>query len=131
MATYTGQFGVIKTAANTIGEVKNFEVSTTADTADSTVQGDVWKKNVTLQNSWSGQLTAQWDNTDAGQTELALGAEVTLTLQPAGTDGTGVANQFTGDAIVTGITYPSDMAAMIDTNITFIGTGVLTQAVSS
>jgi len=131
MPSYTGQFGVIKTAANTIGQVKSFSVSTTADTADSTYQGLDWKENKTLQKSWSGSLNALWDNTDAGQTELALGAEVTLTLQPAGTAGTGVANELTGNAIITGIEYPSDMASMIETSISFIGDGVLSQSVSS
>ena len=131
MPSYTGQFGVVKTASNAIGQVKSFSVSTTADTADSTYQGLEWKENKTLQKSWSGSLTALWDNTDPGQIELSLGAELVLTLQPAGTSGTGTANELSGTAIITGIEYPSDMASMIETSISFIGDGILNQSVSS
>jgi len=131
MPTYTGQYGIIKTASNTINEVKSFSIDVTADTVDATYQGLDWKENKSIQKSWAGSLTALWDNSDSGQAELVIGSTVTLTLQPAGTSGTGVANEFTGDAIINSISYPSDMASMIEASISFTGTGALTESVSS
>nr|BDD46842.1 hypothetical protein 8 [bacterium] len=99
----------------------------TSDTVDASVIGTEWRKNQATIKGWSGSFDAFWDETDTqGQGVLAAGASVTLNLYPEGDD-TG-ADYFTGDVIITSISYSASFDGLVEASFSFTGTGPLTQS---
>ncbi len=125
MATHTGSEGTVKVGTATIAEIRSFSVATTADTAEDTTMGDSWRTFKTTLKGWSGSLDCFWDETDTtGQGALVDGAEVTLNLYPEGA--TTGDKYYTGTAIITGTTINSSFDGLVESSITFQGTGALT-----
>lgn len=130
MANHHGSEGLVKVGANTVAEVTGFSFTATAEYAEDTTLSDTAKTyNVTAITSWSGTVTAFWDETDTnGQVALAPGANVALVLAPEGTD-TGD-TRYSGNALVTEITRNVQRGAVIETTFNFVGNGSLTAATS-
>lgn len=84
MSTSLGKDGYLKVSTTTVAEVRDYTLTTAADTTDTTVIGDDWKTNKITQKSWNANGTLFWDESDAGQAELAIGTTVTLDLYPGG-----------------------------------------------
>jgi len=130
MANHHGSEGVVRVGANTVAEVTGFSFTASAEYAEDTTLSDLDKTyNVTAIKSWSGSLTAFWDETDTtGQVALAPGANVSLVLAPEGV-GAG-ATRYSGNALITEITRNSQRGAIVEISFNFIGNGALTAATS-
>lgn len=130
MATHTGSEGTVKVGTSAVAEIRSFSVQTTADTSEDTSMGDSWRTFKTTLKGWSGSLDCFWDETDTtGQGALVEGAEVTLNLYPEGSS-TGD-KYYTGSAIVTGVTINSSFDGLVESSISFQGTGALSFSTAS
>lgn len=119
-----GTEGVVKVGANTIAETRSWSIDQSADTVEDTVLGDTWKTHQVSLKSWSGSLSAFWDETDTnGQVAMTIGASITLNLYPEGA--TTGDSYFSGTALITGITNKGGVGGMIEADFTFQGTGAL------
>lgn len=129
MARHKGKEGSVKADTNAVGEVRSFELTITANTADASTMGNDWTDTDCTQKSWNGTLTVFYDPADAGQTPLVAGATVALELY-ALPDTSG--NQyFSGNALITEVGTPASHDGLIEQTIQFQGKGALaTQTVS-
>ncbi|MDX1949895.1 MAG: phage tail tube protein [Rickettsiales bacterium] len=124
MANHLGSEGVVRIAANTIAEVKSWNIEETSETVEDTVMGDSWRTYKPTLKSWSGSLTCFWDETDTtGQMALVVGTEVALKVYPEGNQ-TGD-KFFEGQAIVTSISRSANFDGMVEASFNFQGNGQL------
>lgn len=124
MATHTGSEGTLKVGANTIGEIRSFSISESADTLEDTSMGDVARTYKSSLTTFTGSVDVFWDEADAGQMAMTVGAIVTFSAYPEGA--TAGDKYYTGSAIVTGLTVSSSVDGMVEASITLQGTGALT-----
>lgn len=124
MATHTGSEGTLKVGANTIGEIRSFSISESADTLEDTSMGDVARTYKSSLTTFTGSVDVFWDELDAGQVALVVGASVVFSAYPEGA--TSGDKYYTGNAIVTGLTVSSSVDGMVEASITLQGTGALT-----
>ena len=124
MATHTGSEGTLKVGANTIGEIRSFSISESADTLEDTSMGDVARTYKSSLTTFTGSVDVFWDEADAGQMAMTVGASVTFSAYPEGA--TAGDKYYTGSAIVTGLTINSSFDGMVEASITLQGTGALT-----
>jgi hypothetical protein len=124
MATHHGNEGAVKVGTSTaVGEITDFTFTESADTAEDTSMGDVWKTFVPGHKEWSASITAHWDEADAGQLLLVLGTEVALKLYP---EGATTGDTFrSGNAIVTSIVNKTGMNDIVEVTFEVKGTGAL------
>ena len=124
MATHAGSEGKVFIGTSQVAEVKSWSLEVTSDTVDASIIGTQWRKNQATIKSWSGSFDGFWDETDTtGQGELTAGATVTLNPYPEGDD-TG-ATYWSGDAIVTSISYSASFDGIVEATFSFTGTGAL------
>ena len=124
MATHTGSEGTLKVGANTIGEIRSFSISESADTLEDTSMGDAARTYKPSLTTFTGSVDVFWDEADAGQMAMTVGASVTFSAYPEGA--TAGDKYYTGTAIVTGLTINSSFDGMVEASITLQGTGALT-----
>jgi hypothetical protein len=123
MATHTGSEGTLKVGANTIGEIRSFSISESADTLEDTSMGDAARTYKPSLTTFTGSVDVFWDEADTGQMAMTVGASVTFSAYPEGA--TAGDKYYTGTAIVTGLTINSSFDGMVEASITLQGTGVL------
>jgi hypothetical protein len=130
MANHHGSEGLVRVGANTVAEVTGFSFTASAEYAEDTTLSDTAKTYNTIAiTSWSGSVTANWDETDtSGQNALVTGANVALVLAPEGV--TGDDTRYTGNALVTEITHNVQRGTIIEVTFNFIGNGVLSTVTS-
>lgn len=127
MATTAGSEGKVFIGSNQVAEIKSWSMEVTSDTTDASVIGTQWRKNQATIKSWSGSFDGFWDDTDTmGQGALTAGATVTLNLYPEG-DTTGD-TFWSGDAIITSISYNASFDGIVEASFSFTGNGVLTES---
>jgi hypothetical protein len=126
MATHTGSEGTIKIGANTLGELRSFTLETTAETIEDTSMGDANRTYKVGLKSFTGSASVFFDETDTAQPSLVAGAEITLNVYPEGASSGDT--YYTGSAIVTGRTINSSFDGMVEAEISFQGTGALTES---
>jgi hypothetical protein len=124
MATHTGSEGTLKVGANTIGEIRSFSISESADTLEDTSMGDAARTYKPSLTTFTGSVDVFWDEADTGQMAMTVGASVTFSAYPEGA--TAGDKYYTGTAIVTGLTINSSFDGMVEASITLQGTGALT-----
>ncbi|MEZ5690492.1 MAG: hypothetical protein R3D71_02365 [Rickettsiales bacterium] len=130
MATHAGSEGKVFVGSSQVAEVKSWSMEITSDTVDASIIGTQWRKNQATIKSWSGSFDAFWDETDTtGQGALSVGGTVTLNLYPEGDD-TG-ATYWSGDAIITSISYSAAFDGIVEATFSFTGTGALTESTVS
>ena len=129
MATHTGSEGTIKVGSDTVGEIRSYSLSETADTIEDTTMGDSSRTYKTGLKSFSGSVDVFWDETDAGQTALSVGSSVTFNVYPEGA--TTGDKYFTGTALVTGLTVNGSSDGMVEASLTLQGTGALSLSTAS
>jgi len=93
--------------------------------AEDTTLADTAKTyNTAAITSWSGSVTAYWDELDTnGQLALTTGSNVVLKLAPEGY-ATGD-TYYTGNALVTEITRTVARGAVTEISFSFVGNGAL------
>ena len=126
MATHTGSEGTIKIGSDTLGELRSFTLETTAETIEDTSMGDTSRTYKVGLKSFTGSASVFFDETDTAQTALVAGAEITLNVYPEGASSGDT--YYTGSAIVTGRTINSSFDGMVEMEISFQGTGALTES---
>lgn len=130
MAKTHGKNGVIKAITSTgtpaaVGEVKNFELSTSAALVEASKIGSDYSESLLGLISWEVSLEAHYDPADGPQADLIEGASVDLELVPQGeTSGN---ETFTGTALVTGVTVSVANDIVVSYAVTCTGTGALTR----
>lgn len=131
MGTHAGSEGKVFIGTDQVAEVKSWSMEVTSDTVDASIIGTQWRKNQATIKGWSGSFDAFWDETDEeGQGALTAGATVTLNLYPEG-NATG-AKYWSGEVIITSISYQASFDGLVEASFSFTGTGALaTQTVSS
>lgn len=129
MATHTGSEGTLKVGASTIGEIRSFSISESADTLEDTSMGDAARTYKPSLTTFTGSVDVFWDELDAGQVALVVGASVTFSAYPEGA--TAGDKYYTGTAIVTGLTVNSSFDGMVEASISLQGTGVLALATAA
>lgn len=126
MGTHAGSEGKVFIGTNQVAEVKSWSMEVTSDTVDASVIGTQWRKNQATIKGWSGSFDAFWDETDTtGQGALSAGGTVTLNLYAEG-NATG-AKYWSGDVIVTSISYSASFDGIVEASFSFTGTGALSQ----
>lgn len=125
MAVHKGSEGYVKVASNTVAEVKDWSLTETAETIDTTSMGDAARSYVPSLTTASGSISVHWDETDStGQGAMTVGSEVTLNLYPEGAD--------TGDtyatfsAIITEAGVSAAFDGLVEATFSFTANGAVT-----
>ena len=126
MATHTGSEGTIKIGSDTLGELRSYSLESTAETIEDTSMGDSSRSYKVGLTTFTGTASVFFDETDTAQGNLDAGASITLEVYPEGAD-TGD-TYYTGTAIVTGRTINSSFDGMVEMELSFTGSGGLTEA---
>ena len=124
MATHTGSEGTIKIGSDTLGELRSFTLETTGATIETSNMGTTARTYKAGLTSWTGTASLFWDENDAGQTALTVGSTITINVYPEGAS-TGD-KYFTGSAIVTAKSFSASFDGLVESSISFQGTGTLT-----
>lgn len=125
MATFHGKNGVLKIGANTVAEVKSFEINETADVADDSSMGDAAHTHLAGMTDWSGSVSCWWDDTDTtGQEAMTVGASVTINFYPEG-DASGD-RQGAGTATIVSVGAQVDMGDIVAREFELKGNGAIT-----
>jgi hypothetical protein len=123
MATHTGSEGTIKIGTDTLGELRSFSLETTGATIESSNMGTTARTYKAGLTAWSGTASLFWDETDAGQLSLVAGSEITIKVYPEGA--TAGDKYYTGSAIVTAKSVSASFDGLVESSISFTGTGAL------
>jgi predicted secreted protein len=123
MATHTGSEGLIKVGTDTVGELRSFSLETTSDTIESSNMGTTARTYKAGLTAWSGTASLFWDETDVGQLALVLGTEIVIKVYPEGA--TAGDKYYTGSAIVTAKSVSASFDGLVESSISFQGTGAL------
>lgn len=125
MALHKGSEGYVKVGSNTVAEIRDWSLSESADTIETTSMGDSARTYVPSLTSASGSVACHWDEADTtGQGAMTVGAEVTLNLYPEGSD--------TGDtyatlsAIITEAGVSSSYDGLVQASFSFTANGAVT-----
>jgi predicted secreted protein len=130
MATHKGSEGTVKIGSNAIAEIRTWSINQTADTIEDTTMGDSARTYQSSLNTWDGSVDVFWDETDTtGQGACTIGTSITLNVYPEGATTGDI--YFSGTAIVTGITRTASFDGMIESSLTFKGTGALSISTAS
>jgi len=129
MATHTGSEGLIKIGANTLGELRSYSLETTGDTIEDTSMGDSVRSYKTGLTSWTGTASLYMDELDTAQISLTVGSEITVSFYFEGA--TAGDKYYTGTAIVTGKSVSASFDGLVESEISFQGTGTLTLSTAS
>lgn len=127
MATHSGSEGKVFVGTSQIAEVKSWSLEVTADTVDASVIGTQWRKNQSTIKSWAGSFEAFWDEEDNAQGSLVAGKTVTLNLYPQGDEEGNT--YFTGNVIITSISYKASFDGLVEASFSFTGTNALDQKI--
>ena len=124
MANQTATVGLVKIGSTTIGELRSYSLSESVGTIEDTTLGDAAKTYKAGQTTFSGSCEMFWDEADAGQNAVTIGAAVVLNLYPEA-DASG-ATYATGSVIVTEVGVAGAIEGMVEQSFSFTGTGALT-----
>ena len=123
MAVSSGNNGVLQLAATAIAELSTWTLEQTADQPDHTVMNDPARRFTSTTTSWTASIEGWYDITDLGQAELVNGAQVAVTLYPAGDNST--EREWTGTANVATISSSAAVDDIVTFSATLQGTGAL------
>lgn len=125
MATHTGSEGTIKIGSDVLGELRSFSLESTAETIEDTSMGDSARTYKVGLTAFTGTASVFFDETDTAQGTVDAGTEITLNVYPEGD--TAGDTYYTGSAIVTGRTINSSFDGMVEMELSFQGSGALTE----
>jgi hypothetical protein len=127
MTTYTGQLGAILLGANTVGEIRAFEITQTSETLDDTVMGDTWRTNKSTFKTWSGSMDVLFDDDETtGQNTLVVGAEIASVKFYPAQNASGAA-ELTGAIRITERTIKTSYDGLVEMTVQFVGNGALVE----
>ena len=124
MATFAGSGGIIKIGSSAVAEVRSYSIDETMDTLEDTAMGDTSRTYKASLKTFSGSADVFFDDTDTtGQGALTVGSTGTLSILMEG-DTSGDHN-LSGSILVTGRTITGSFDGLVESSITFQGTGAL------
>lgn len=127
MTTYHGNDGVVSAGGNSIAEITDFTIDTTAQTTNDNSMGDEWDTHIVHRKGWSGTINVRYDPSDTnGQATLIEGATVALVAYPTGNPSG--RQSLTGNATITGVSISSDQDNTVTGSYSIQGNGALTRA---
>lgn len=126
MATHTGSEGTIKIGTDVLGELRSFSLESTAETIEDTSMGDSARTYKVGLTAFTGTASVFFDETDTAQGTVDAGTEITLNVYPEGD--TSGDTYYSGAAIVTGRTINSSFDGMVEMELSFQGSGALTES---
>ena len=129
MATHTGSEGLIKIGSDTIGELRSYSLETTSDTIEDTSMGDSARTFKTGLTAFTGTASVYMDEADTAQIALTVGSSITLSFYFEGA--TAGDKYYTGTAIVTGKSVSASFDGLVESEISFQGTGTLSLSTAS
>lgn len=130
MATHAGKEGKVKIGSNLVAETRNWNLTETGNTSDTTAMGTTAETHLFTTSSWEGAISCWWDETDtSGQGALTVGASVTFSVYPEG-DSSGD-TYYTGTATVTQTNPTASHDGVVEASFSFKGNGALTIATVS
>ena len=129
MATHTGSEGLIKIGSDTIGELRSYSLETTSDTIEDTSMGDSARTYKTGLTSFTGTASVYMDEADTAQIALTVGSSITISFYFEGA--TAGDKYYTGTALVTGKSVSASFDGLVESEISFQGTGTLSLSTAS
>jgi predicted secreted protein len=123
MANHLGREGTVRISSTTIGELRNYSLTSSSDTVEDTILGDTFRTRKATLRTWSVSADVFWDEVDAGQIALTVGASVTVNLYPEGAAST--ANYYSGSGIVTKFDVSAAFDGMVEGSVSIEGNGTL------
>jgi len=123
----------VTAGASEVATASIWTLDMTADTTDVTTFADAgWKSSCGGLKSWSGNITCTFSGgDDTGEAALiasfTAGSTVALVLE-TGATGTGTAEKFSGNAVVTGFPITNDVNGCLVVTFAYEGQGALTIA---
>jgi predicted secreted protein len=123
MANHLGREGHVRISSTTVGELRNYSLTNTSDTVEDTIITDTFRTRKATLRSWSVSGDVYWDEVDAGQIALTVGATVTVSLYPEGA--AAGANYYNGSGIVTKFDISAAFDGMVEGSISIEGNGAL------
>jgi hypothetical protein len=130
MASHWGVEGTVKVGGVPVANIKNWKLDRSVTPVSSTAMGDTWETHIPNSGikKWSGSMDCHWDEVDAGQAALTIGATVALTLFPEGVQSTDV--YWSGTATVTAVGVDIKMdGETVGRSYSFQGSGALAELV--
>jgi len=127
MAIVKGSAGVVKAGTTVIEELTGWQFDETCDTIETTRMGDVAKTFTSGKTSWTGSAEAEFSTTDAGQSALTNGAELTVKFYPSGDSVAGRE----GDITITSVSTSAEAEGLVTVSFSFQGSGVLRPAAAA
>jgi hypothetical protein len=128
MAVLKGKRGVVGIAGSTalFAELKEWSVTTSATTTDSTKMGDDWELHEQVLLSWEGKATCFYDPVDAdGQVVAVAGASLTIHFYPNGVAVAANARKLVGLVTVEKVERSAMHNGLIEVSFSFKGNGAL------
>jgi predicted secreted protein len=123
MANHLGREGTFRISSTTVGELRNYALSHSADVVEDTALGDTYRTKKMTLRTWNVNADVFWDEVDSGQISLTVGSSVTVNLYPEGTSST--STYYSGGGIVTKFDITAAFDGMIEGSVSIEGTGVL------
>jgi len=123
MANHLGREGTVRISSTTIGELRNYALSHSADVVEDSIIGDTYRTRKMTLRTWSVNGDLYWDEVDAGQISLTVGSSVTVNLYPEGAAAT--STYYSGSGIVTKFDISAAFDGMVEGSISIEGNGTL------
>jgi len=143
MAAIRGNKGVIELDGNNLAQLTSFTLDTTQDTAETSAMGATGRTFIKTMHSYSGSADFILEGDGAGGssvpqfdaiTPLDFSTDATesclFELYPETTQTTG-SIKYTGQAVITGVSYTASFDGVVTGSLTFQGTGDLTSELVS
>jgi hypothetical protein len=128
MANHMGREGFVRVGTNLIAEVRSYEYSHTNEPIEDSELSDANRTYKAGLNSWNGQLSCFWDETDTnGQEAMVAGGTATISFYPEGTTTATNDVYHQGVAIIEEVTRRAAIQGIVEVDFRFRGTGALTQ----
>ena len=124
-----GKEGVVKSGSTVMGGVTGFTIDTTADVVEDTSLGNAAKTYMAGRTAFSGSIDMHYDEGDAAQETLDVGATIAFTLLPEGN--TSGDQSFAGSGIITSMSVGVSLDGVSTRTVAFQGSGALTIATVS
>ena len=142
MATIRGNSGVIELGTNVLASLTSYTLDTTQDTAETSAMGATGRTFIKTMHTFSGSADfiledgagsgatlPQFDHITAMDFSTDATESVAFELFPE-TEGSGKI-KYSGNCIITGVSYTASFDGVVTGSLTFQGTGNLTSEVQS
>tara|TARA_R100001377_G_scaffold85_2_gene119 strand:- start:4331 stop:4717 length:387 start_codon:yes stop_codon:yes gene_type:complete len=119
-----GKEGVIKCGSAVLGGITGFTIDTTADVVEDSSLSNSAKTYMAGRTAFSGSVEMHYDEGDAPQETLDVGATIAFTLLPEGNSSGD--QSLAGSGIISSMSIGVSLDGISTRSVAFQGTGALT-----